>query len=88
MCELLRRVSGELNHLSSPWLQQNRRQTVDCRQATSGNADLGNRMSVVSHCRGLFPKPPVGAVYGNEAESVSLLSCWYKVSVVECPVPN
>jgi hypothetical protein len=73
MCELLRCASGKLDHLSSPWQKQTVDRAADCRQATSGNADLGKRMSVVSRCcRKYFPEPPVGAVYRNEAERVRL----------------
>jgi hypothetical protein len=41
MCELLRCVSGKLDHLSSLWQQQTVERAADCHQATSGNADLG-----------------------------------------------
>jgi hypothetical protein len=73
LCELLRCVSGKLDHLSCPWQQQTVDRAAGCRQATSGNADLGMCMNVVSRCcRGDFPEPPVGAVYRNEGESVRL----------------
>jgi hypothetical protein len=63
MCDLLRCASGKLVHLSSPWQKQTVDRAEGCRQATSGNSDLGKRISVVSRCsRKFFPEPPVGEV--------------------------
>jgi hypothetical protein len=71
MCELVRRASVKLDHLSSLWRQQTVDSAGDCDQTTSVGTDVDRMIHVFGNrCwRHFFPEPPVGAVHRKVAGS-------------------